>query len=91
MLVEQLTGNREGMGAKFLSWQGAEERMKPIELMRLGINSERLYFFLYDNDRVPHFISPPGQAEETVCVSVHLTQLLPLNLGETPAALSTTN
>lgn len=78
-MVEQLTGNREGMKAKSLSWQGAEERMKPIELRRSGISSEKLYFFLHANDWIPHFVSPPdsGQAEETVCISSLHTAFAP--------------
>lgn len=51
------------------------ERMKSTELMRLGNNQERLYVLICDNDNwVSRLVSPPdsGQAEETVCVSLHV-------------------
>lgn len=49
------------------------ERMKSTELMRLGIIKKGCMFC--DNDNwVSRLVSPPdsGQAEETVCVSLHV-------------------
>ena len=66
--------------------------MKSIELMKLGNNYERLYFFLCDNgDGVSHLASPPDseQAEETVRIA-SLNTAFPCKLG-TATTFSATN